>query len=479
MSSPTPYPPAPPGSAPTSQAGLVTPIDHVQPIVRVMRLYKPGLHMTNTIPYFHGRNNPLPPHMHDESLPSILSNFLLLPDSFGDIYLGERFTGYIAVLNGLQHVTFQNVTLNVRLQTTTSVIELPDTRPSATSSSSLAHNETKEVVVSQLLTELGTHTLRVSVQYTSPYHPEVKTLRKFYRFNVLQPLMVLSTYLEVGQLPMVQGQLTNNTKAPIFIEEINFVSKNTDAAWTALHSPTNILDPSAPLALDDIILVQPEESYAFAFQCTAHHLQLADKSVGYPLIRWSNSFGEQGVYRGEDAFIKPPHTPLSLLPQPIKGILLSAPATVEEGSRFEVKLRLINTSNAPFPASLSLRNLSIPSASPSNANAAARSSDERLSLSAPGVNFTPHSPKGLVFVGLTSYYLGVIEGGNDDGVDVTVHLVAANGGLYDIPPIGVINAVTKERYYISNLCKVLVREDGVEAVEDLQAVRGGEVLVGV
>ena len=67
----------------------------------------------------------------------------------------------------------------------------------------------------------GTHTLRVSVQYTlAPHSNDVKTLRKFYRFNVLQPLIVLSSFREIGHKPMVQCQVTNATKSPIYIDEV-------------------------------------------------------------------------------------------------------------------------------------------------------------------------------------------------------------------------------------------------------------------
>lgn len=176
-----------------------------------------------------------------------LSSHLLLPDSFGDIYLGEKFTAYIAVVNGYIHAPFYNVNLSVRLQTATTVVDLVDIRSANTNSvyngisiPILGFNESSELIVQHTLNELGTHTLRVSVQYslsspssirptsptpssassTTPVVPEVKTLRKFYRFNVLQPLIVLSSFREMLHKPMVQCQVTNSTKSPIYIEEV-------------------------------------------------------------------------------------------------------------------------------------------------------------------------------------------------------------------------------------------------------------------
>ena len=156
-----------------------------------------------------------------------LSSFLLLPDSFGDIYAGEKFSAYIAVVNGFTQVPFYQVNLAVRLQTATTVIDLADTRLHAEiadsnqyNSKTLNCNETFDMIVSQILNELGIHTLRVSVQYMLTPTSEVKTLRKFYRFNVLQPLVIQSSYIEVNGKPMVQCEVTNATKSPIYIDEV-------------------------------------------------------------------------------------------------------------------------------------------------------------------------------------------------------------------------------------------------------------------
>lgn len=156
-----------------------------------------------------------------------LSPFLLLPDSFGDIYAGEKFSAYIAVVNGFAQVPFYQVTLAVRLQTATTVIDLADTRANAEIAGSnqylsktLNCNETFDMIVSQTLNGLGIHTLRVSVHFMYSPTGELKTLRKFYRFNVLQPLVIQSSYLELNGKPMIQCEVTNATKSPIYIDEV-------------------------------------------------------------------------------------------------------------------------------------------------------------------------------------------------------------------------------------------------------------------
>ena len=157
-----------------------------------------------------------------------LSSFLLLPDSFGDIYAGEKFSAYIAVVNGYQSIPFYQVSLSVRLQTSTTVIDLSEHRLPGTTlqnGKTLNFNQTTDIAVQHVLNELGIHTLRVSVQYLLSPSGEPKTLRKFYRFNVLQPLVIQSSYLEINGLPMVQCEVTNATKSPVYIDEVRVRSE--------------------------------------------------------------------------------------------------------------------------------------------------------------------------------------------------------------------------------------------------------------
>jgi hypothetical protein len=168
----------------------------------------------------------LPITAHDSS--SSLSSFVLLPDSFGDIYAGEKFSAYIAVVNGFANTPFYQVSLAVRLQTGSSVIDLIDQREAQnpngnskpTAPKTLNFNDSSDVVVQHVLNELGSHTLRVSVQYLPSPSSEPKTLRKFYRFSVLQPMLVTTTVFEVNNRPMVQCQVVNTTKTPLYIEEV-------------------------------------------------------------------------------------------------------------------------------------------------------------------------------------------------------------------------------------------------------------------
>ena len=86
-----------------------------QPTLKVMRLYKPKLHVSQPVPCAPagvqqiaiggiGGSPDLPdqPKALFQDTPFALSNFFILPDSFGNIYLGENFRGYVSVVNPCQ-----------------------------------------------------------------------------------------------------------------------------------------------------------------------------------------------------------------------------------------------------------------------------------------------------------------------------------------------------------------------------------------
>ena len=197
------------------------PAETVIPTVRVMRLYKPCMHMTPTMPHLPGPNN-----SGTGGSGFAISPYLLLPDSFGEIFVGETFSAYIAVLNGSDLLSYRDLYLNVRLQTSNASYDLLDYRPtegvSSGYASTLSPGESLDVVVKHVLTEVGQHTLRVTVQYLSgnSYSNEPKTNKKFYRFSAVEPLVIASSSSELGNQVMVQCQVTNTIKLPVFIEKV-------------------------------------------------------------------------------------------------------------------------------------------------------------------------------------------------------------------------------------------------------------------
>lgn len=153
-----------------------------------------------------------------------ISQYLLLPDSFGDIYFGELFAAYVSVVNGVQDVSFSQVSLAVRLQTAKATHDLFDSRAANNEISGhcslLEANSSLDMVVQHSLSELGPHTLRVSVSYMDKAN-EVKTFKKFYRFNVLNPLQISYKCFDLNDQYLIQTQIVNSTKSMIYLEKVS------------------------------------------------------------------------------------------------------------------------------------------------------------------------------------------------------------------------------------------------------------------
>jgi hypothetical protein len=97
-------------------------VDTPQPIVKVMRLYKPTIHVCTPVPELTFLS-----HAPSVSQEFAFSEMLLLPESFGDIYMGETFCAYVSMVNS-SDAALRNVNLNTRLQTSNSNFDLPDVR---------------------------------------------------------------------------------------------------------------------------------------------------------------------------------------------------------------------------------------------------------------------------------------------------------------------------------------------------------------
>ena len=316
------------GRTPSVQAprGNLSVPQVIQPIVRVMRLYKPGLY-TNTsftpLAMASGNCRSVSTRDADGSDFSI-SPYLLLPDSFGDIYLGETFSSYVAVVNPVDNVLFTNVTLQLHLLSTNTTIELEDVRASPEGQQeaegvTLTNNELTDKVIMRTLTELNTHTLRVTVNYSiGRGAQEMKTMRKFYRFNVLQPLSMTTSLRKMGPKVAIQCSVSNSTQTPIFIEGAQFISAITGvSAETTLEIPhleeptisPALLAPLSTFNLASVPILQPGEKHGFGFIVSAQtpgaagaheFLRNMSQKLGHVEVTWCAHMGERGVLRGND-----------------------------------------------------------------------------------------------------------------------------------------------------------------------------------
>jgi hypothetical protein len=211
---------------------------------------------------------------------------------------------------------------------------------------------------------------------------------------------------------------------------------------------------------DEPLQLLPDESYSCAFMFTKYD-ELVGRIVGYPVIRWCSSMGEASVFRGEDTQIRVSQVPTALLTQPIKFLLDAYPSTVMVGETFEVSVRLLNSTIAPWPLSIDCSNDYVPTTDQYDHHYH-HALDPSVAHARP--DRIPH--RGLYYVETIAMEIGNLEGG--DFTDLVLTVYAACPGLFELPPIYAIHSITKEKYPSGKLCTVLVQNhpEDIEITED-------------
>lgn len=82
-----------------------------------------------------------------------IGQFMVLPQSFGNIYLGEIFSSYLCVHNG-SNQTVKNVNVKADLQTSTQIIPLSSNKLEG---KELVPDSTVDEVIHHEVKEIGTH----------------------------------------------------------------------------------------------------------------------------------------------------------------------------------------------------------------------------------------------------------------------------------------------------------------------------------
>jgi hypothetical protein len=273
----------------------------------------------------------------------------------------------------------------------------------------------------------------------------------------------------------------------------------------------------------DLKLLQPGDSYAFAFMFT-EFADLTGKSPGFPQVKWCTSMGEFSLYRGDYTYCLEPQS--SGVP-PVGGSsnnqqlsntkslryeCLTVPCDLYVGEETEVVVRIYNTTSKAMSAHLDLKHSAVTISAPSaaagaasasaasslqtrgnnnsnnhhhhaqdgsstlrprllsaNASALANAAAQAMKLSEYGnpvhaSAVLAHSHRGLCFSGLTFTPLGVIE--SMDFVDITVRVHATSAGLHDLPTLFVIDSIGNEQHAIHAACRILVHEGELEEEEE-------------
>ena len=357
----------------------------------------------------------------------------------------------------------------MKLQTSNTAYDLFDVRPGTDEASAqtriLNPADTSDIIVMHDLSEIGTHTMRVSISYTDARTNEPKTLRKFYRFNVLSALSIDARCKLVGASLMVQCTIKNVTKTALYITEVSYpASKSTfnnifcslckfvslklrfDSVSEKVKSVKKLselcLNESLSSADDPLsVLLKcpqnpyllPDEVYADTFVisvATTSEAQLS-KSFGTIVAAWSSSMGENGFVRSDEVHAAAFRIERQTSKLSVKVECVYCPREAQVAVPFSVKLRVWNLETLPISAQL----------------------HSKASL---------EDPSGLVLTGLSCNNLGIIE--PDSSVDSELKICSLGSGMHDMKSLVIVDSISGKEYNEESCFKVFVHESSKSTV---------------
>ncbi|TPX32727.1 hypothetical protein SmJEL517_g04198 [Synchytrium microbalum] len=283
------------------------------------------------------------------------SDLLALPAAFGNIHLGETFISYLCV-NNESPTAVQDVGIKAELQTASQRFTLADTvaiavtQPNAaiqpvtspgstmfptrtggasppsspggnnTSPSrvSLLPTQSAEFIIQHEIKELGVHILVCSVHYTAG--TERRYFRKFYKFQVLNPLAVKTKVntLQDGRV-FLEAQVQNVSAGVMCLERMKFdpselfefkdlngviLADKSKGATTSSNSNKNSTtnttnterkrEPTAtpvnesPMVFQDAPYLNPQDTRQYLYMLTP-------KTTNDPLARTTSTLGKLDI----------------------------------------------------------------------------------------------------------------------------------------------------------------------------------------
>lgn len=219
--------------------------------------------------------------------------FMLLPQSFGNIYLGETFSSYVCVYNCTTHPV-TSVSVKADLQSNASRISLP-IHANKEIPVTLNPNDTLDDVIHHEVKEVGTHILVCEVHYLTPAGLN-QSFRKFFKFQVVKPLDVKTKFYnaETDEI-FLEAQIQNITAGPICLEKVELESSE-------LYSVNSLnLLPNGESVFTAKNMLQPQNSCQFLY-CVKPIPSIANdpkalklaNNIGKLDIVWRSNLGERG-----------------------------------------------------------------------------------------------------------------------------------------------------------------------------------------
>ncbi|KAK0168842.1 hypothetical protein PV327_002608 [Microctonus hyperodae] len=343
-----------------------------------------------------------------------VGQFMVLPQSFGNIYLGEIFSSYLCVHNGSNQIV-KNIHVKADLQTSTQTILLSNKNINI---EELAPDNTIDEVIHHEVKEIGTHILVCEVNYTpsTPGSP-AQSFRKFFKFQVVKPLDVKTKFYNAESDEVyLEAQIQNLTAGPICLEKVSLESSHLFTVSTlnvtnngeSIYGKVNLLDPKC------------SRQYLY---CLMPQLSLMKNpkmmhnatNIGKLDIIWRSNMGERGrLQTSQLTRMAPDYGDLRVTTKDIPGKVI-----LEEVMNF--KCHVINTSE--------------------------RNMDLFLSL---------ESNSSLAWCGISDITIGNLKSG--EFIDIPLSLVPLENGLITISGLKLVDTFLKRVYDYEDLAQIFVSQ---------------------
>ncbi|XP_058836773.1 probable trafficking protein particle complex subunit 13 homolog [Topomyia yanbarensis] len=345
---------------------------------------------------------------------------MLLPQSFGNIYLGETFSSYVCVHNCRAHPV-SNVTVKADLQSNNTRISLPihaDKQGPLT----LHPDETLDDVIHHEVKEIGTHILVCEVSYLSAAGLEA-SFRKFFKFQVVKPLDVKTKFYNAETDEVyLEAQIQNITVGPICLEKVELESSE---QYTVVS--LNKL-PSGESVFSQRTMLQPQNSCQFLY-CIKPLPEImndpkalkAANNIGKLDIVWRSNLGERGRLQTSQL----QRSPIEY--GDLRLTVIEANSTVKISDGFDFKCRVTNTSE--------------------------RSMDLVM-------NLNTKAKMGCGYTGQTEIALGTLEPGKF--IDFSLTVCPVRLGLITISNLQLTDVFMKRKYEFDDFVQVFVVDEDYE-----------------
>nr|CAH0104181.1 unnamed protein product [Daphnia galeata] len=227
---------------------------------------------------------------------------LLLPQSFGTIYLGETFQSYLRVQN-VGSCLVSNITIKADLQTAAQ--RLPLTKRNKVSINQLEPQQSTDDILSHEITEIGTHILVCEVSYQIGVGEQM-TSSRYYKFQVLKPLDVKTKFYNAESDDVyLEAQIQNTTvdrplcldkviMEPSTLFEVSSLNEITATSGTFLPDMTQLFGKS-------VNVVHPGEIRQY-LHCLKpkhnvrdnHRILRGESNIGKLDLMWRTAIGDRG-----------------------------------------------------------------------------------------------------------------------------------------------------------------------------------------